>query len=313
MRRKSAVALEALAFRCRHWRRPVRAAGTWAVQETPNPNVWKFASSSRVPLRARHELLDLPGVRDVFVGEGSSWLAVTRQQGADWKQLSAQVQDLLHALPEEESPESEGPEGAEGPENPASAPGRALLEEVLLNRIRPSVQDDGGDVELKAWDPATGEVVLQLKGACRGCPQSAVTLQESILKTLKHFVPEVRSVRSEEDAEPADSSDPFADLPWLHVGEPAGGAVREMVAKGTPIFSTFAGTKVEGAKLRRIGFMSEIVLAGRKPEHIFVTCQDCKAKRTIEDPQDLLRADKGNTTGNAAVAICPTCCVVISA
>ena len=34
------------------------------------------------------------------------------------------------------------------------------------------------------------------------------------------------------------------DLPWLHVGEPAGGAVREMVAKGTPIFSTFAGTKV---------------------------------------------------------------------
>ena len=28
--------------------------------------------------------------------------------------------------------------------------------------------------------------------------------------------------------------------------------------------------------------------------------------------QDLLRADKGNTTGNAAVAICPTCCVVIS-
>ena len=54
------------------------------------------------------------------------------------------------------------------------------------------------------------------EGACRGCPQSAVTLQarsqvdswpcfvklalcqESILKTLMHFVPEVRSVRSEE-------------------------------------------------------------------------------------------------------------------
>eukprot|EP00439_Symbiodinium_sp_Y106_P080126 s1762_g18.t2 len=304
---RRAVALDAIGFKCR-WR--VRTAGTWAVQETPNPNVWKFASSScRVPLRARHELLDLPGVRDVFVGEGSSWLAVTRQQGTDWKQLSEQVQDLLHALPEE-STESEGP--AASAASPAAA-GTALLEEVLLNRIRPSVQDDGGDVELKAWDPATGEVVLQLKGACRGCPQSAVTLQESILKTLKHFIPEVRSVRSEEDAEPADSSDPFADLPWLHVGEPAGGAVREMVAKGTPIFSTFAGTKVEGARLRRIGFMSEIVLAGRKPEHIFVTCQDCKAKRTIEDPQDLLRADKGNTTGNAAVAICPTCCVVISA
>ena len=59
-------------------------------------------------------------------------------------------------------------------------------------------------------------------------------------------------------------------------------------------------------------FMSEIRLEGRTPEHIFVTCSDCKAKRTIEDPQDLLRADKGNATGNAAVAICPTCCVLIT-
>ncbi|CAE7443725.1 NIFU4 [Symbiodinium natans] len=267
---------------------------------------WVSRGSSRVPQRARHELLDLPGVRDVFVGEGSSWLAVTRQHGADWQLLSAQVQDLLQQLPEEE-PAAEPKASAE------SAPGsevQALLEEVLQHRIRPSVQDDGGDVELKAWDPASGEVLLQLKGACRGCPQSAVTLQESILKTLKHFVPEVQTVRAKEE-EP-DSTDPFADISWLHVGEAAGSAVRELVAKGTPIFSTFAGTKVEGAKLRRISFMSEIVLAGRTPEHILVTCQDCKAKRTIEDPQDLLRADKGNTTGNAAVAICPTCCVVIS-
>ena len=58
--------------------------------------------------------------------------------------------------------------------------------------------------------------------------------------------------------------------------------------------------------------MSEILLQNRRPEHIFVTCQDCNAKRTIEDPSDLLREDKGNTTGRAAVAICPTCCVVIA-
>ncbi|CAE7660838.1 unnamed protein product [Symbiodinium pilosum] len=267
-----------------------------------------FRSSSRVPGRARQELLVLPGVRDVFVSEGNAWLAVTRQQGADWQQLSLQVQDLLHQLPEDVPTEKIDAE-MQAPSQVSSV--LQVLHEVLQNRIRPSVQEDGGDVELKAWDPATGEAVLQLKGACRGCPQSAVTLQESILKTLKHFVPEVKTVRSEqEDTE--DSSDPCADLSWLHVGQAAGRAVQDLVARGTPIFSTFAGTKVEGTKLRRIGFMSEIVLAGRTPEHIFVTCQDCKAKRTIEDPQDLLRPDKGNTTGNAAVAICPTCCVVIS-
>lgn len=164
-------------------------------------------------------------------------------------------------------------------------------------------------MELMSWDPVSGEVVLRLQGACRGCPQSAVTLQESILKTLQHFVPTVRSVRSEE-AE-SDSSDPKADLSWSHTGQPAAERIRALAAAETPIFSTFAGTKVEGAKLRRLAYASEVQLQGRAPEHIFVTCTDCKAKRTIEDPLDLLRRDKGNTTGCAAVAICPTCCVVI--
>merc|ERR1719362_489228 len=81
---------------------------------------------------------------------------------------------------------------------------------------------------------------------------------------------------------------------------------------GPLFFSTFAGVRLEGAKLRRMRFMSHLQLGGRSPGHVFVSCQDCKAKRTIEDPGDLLRADKGNLTRNAAVAICPTCCVLIS-
>jgi len=246
-------------------------------------------------------------VHDVLVHEGSSgtWLAITRQPGTQWQALAPQLQEVLQNLPDNVDQE------VENTSEPLDATDATEILEVLEHRIRPSVQEDGGDVQLKSWDKATGEVVLRLQGACRGCPQSAVTLQESILKTLQHFVPDVASVRAEEDLD-VDTADPFADLPWSHTGEPAKDRIKQLVASGTAIFSTFAGTKVEGAKLRRIAFMSEIRLEGRTPEHIFVTCSDCNAKRTIEDPQDLLRADKGNTAGNAAVAICPTCCVLIT-
>ena len=171
-----------------------RCAGTWAFQETPNPKVWKFQSENvnSVPKSARNQLLELPGVQDVLVHEGLSgtWLAITKQSGTEWQVLAPQLQTFLQNLPESEA------EGLGSPESPESkVPDDALeIREVLEHRIRPSVQEDGGDVELKSWDPSTGEVVLHLQGACRGCPQSAVTLQESILKTLKHFVPEVTSV-----------------------------------------------------------------------------------------------------------------------
>jgi len=120
------------------------------------------------------------------------------------------------------------------------------------------------------------------------------------------------SPEGEEEKYDEATADPSADLPWAHNGEPAPQEIRDLAAAGTPFFSTFAGVRLEGAKLRRMRFMSRLQLAGRSPGHIFVSCQDCKAKRTIEDPQDLLRVDKGNLTGKAAVAICPTCCVLIT-
>ncbi|CAJ1450247.1 unnamed protein product [Effrenium voratum] len=292
------------ACRARRSLQQLRAGGSWASQETPNPNVWKF-EGGLVPHEAPEQIRALPHVRDVLVHEGGAWLAVTRQPGASWQALAPQVQQLLQELPEPSAVQEPLEKGEVGGLEEAEE-----ILEVLEHRIRPSVQADGGDVQLQAWHKDSGEVVLRLQGACRGCPQSAVTLQESILKTLRHFVPAVRSVRAEEEVD--DASNPSADIPWSHSGEAAGDTIREMVAGGMPIFSTFAGMKVDGPKLRRIRFKSEVQLGGRTPEHIFVTCVECHAKRTIEDPLDLLRPDKGNATGRAAVAICPTCCVVIS-
>ncbi len=66
--------------------------------------------------------------------------------------------------------------------------------EEILNQIRPSLQADGGDVELVEVDEATGVVKLRLKGACAGCPMSQMTLAFGIERVLKEKVPQVKKV-----------------------------------------------------------------------------------------------------------------------
>lgn len=66
--------------------------------------------------------------------------------------------------------------------------------EKALEAIRPSLQADGGDVELV--DVENGVVKLRLQGACAGCPMSQMTLKMGIERMLKKEVPEVKSVES---------------------------------------------------------------------------------------------------------------------
>ena len=65
--------------------------------------------------------------------------------------------------------------------------------EEALRKIRPSLQADGGDVELIDATPE-GVVKVRLKGACGGCPMASVTLSDGIERALKELVPEVKEV-----------------------------------------------------------------------------------------------------------------------
>jgi len=62
----------------------------------------------------------------------------------------------------------------------------------VLEKIRPSLQADGGDVELV--DVEDGIVKVRLQGACAGCPMSQMTLKNGIERILKQEIPEVKSV-----------------------------------------------------------------------------------------------------------------------
>ena len=65
--------------------------------------------------------------------------------------------------------------------------------EAALNKIRPMLQADGGDVELVDVTEA-GVVKVRLTGACGGCPMATLTLKRGIERILKEQVPEVQSV-----------------------------------------------------------------------------------------------------------------------
>ncbi len=64
----------------------------------------------------------------------------------------------------------------------------------VIERIRPAVQMDGGDIELV--DVADGIVRLRLVGACHGCPSSMMTLKAGIERAIQSEVPEIKGVEA---------------------------------------------------------------------------------------------------------------------
>ena len=65
--------------------------------------------------------------------------------------------------------------------------------EDVLNKIKPSLQADGGDVELVEVGE-DGIIKVRLTGACGSCPMSQMTLKMGIEKMLKKEIPEVVEV-----------------------------------------------------------------------------------------------------------------------
>ncbi|MFW5890849.1 MAG: NifU family protein [bacterium] len=64
----------------------------------------------------------------------------------------------------------------------------------VINKIRPGLQADGGDVEVVEITD-NGIVKVKLLGACHGCPMSTLTIKNGIEKTLKREIPEIKEVR----------------------------------------------------------------------------------------------------------------------
>jgi len=64
----------------------------------------------------------------------------------------------------------------------------------VLDKVRPMLQADGGDVEL--LDVEDGVVKVRLVGACGGCPMATMTLKRGIEAKLREEIPEIKEVVS---------------------------------------------------------------------------------------------------------------------
>ena len=66
--------------------------------------------------------------------------------------------------------------------------------EAVLEQIRPSLQADGGDIQLVSVKD--GIVSVKLQGHCAGCPMSQMTIKNGVERILKQQVPEITDPRS---------------------------------------------------------------------------------------------------------------------
>lgn len=83
--------------------------------------------------------------------------------------------------------------GAEGKGFDPTSPLYRRVDEVL-DRIRPYVRMDGGQVELVNVNEAEGTVYIRFEGSCRGCPSSDMTLHMGIESQIRAAIPEIKQV-----------------------------------------------------------------------------------------------------------------------
>lgn len=182
---------------------------------TPNPNALKFVSR-QLPisplenqtfeflssLQAVHsplalKLFKLPGIRSVMIGH--DFLTVNKQDHINWATLRPEVVSLLDKFLLLEQPaitkellEQNHSDSFAVTEDDSEVV--SMIKELIDTRIRPAIQDDGGDIEYKAYDEETGTVFLKLQGACKSCSLSEDTLKGGIEAMLKHYIEEVQEV-----------------------------------------------------------------------------------------------------------------------
>ncbi len=97
-------------------------------------------------------------------------------------------------LPQHDGTAKESPKAA--PPAPLG-PDATTAERVerVIEAIRPTIQSDGGDIELVEITPE-GVVRIRLHGACVGCPSSMMTLKVGIERNLREYVPEITEVEA---------------------------------------------------------------------------------------------------------------------
>ena len=210
-----------------------RTAPRWArsvfiqVEKTPNPFSLKFLPSQPVKLGAEtssgfhftkgdsesnksplaRKLFTVDHITGVFIQQ--DFVTVSKNDEGAWSTIKPHVfshlMDFFAEGVDAVSADDEStPRDTEILDTDSEVV--AMIKELIEVRIRPAVQEDGGDIFYRGFDEATGLVQVELAGSCVGCPSSSVTLTNGVENMLMHYVEEVRGI---ENVTPAGDEDEF--------------------------------------------------------------------------------------------------------
>lgn len=181
------------------------------TETTPNEASLKFIPGTPVTGGSTHEFLDLrsalpsplatrlltiDGLTEVFFGP--DFVTCSKDESLAWSILKPEIFAVLMEHFSSGQPLFKDGQGEGGAEDTrvldTDSEVVGMIKELLETRVRPAIQEDGGDIEYKGFIEDTGMVQLKLKGSCRGCSSSSVTLKNGIERMLMHYVPEVQAV-----------------------------------------------------------------------------------------------------------------------
>jgi len=209
------------------------------TETTPNEDSLKFIPGTPVMETGTAEFLDtraalasplalrlfgIEGVKGVFYGP--DFVTVTKDgESHPWAVIKPEVYSILmEHFSAATSPSSESSLPLfRSEEDRASAGGAredtriletdsdtvAMIKELLDTRVRPAIMEDGGDIEFRGFTD-DGIVQVKLKGSCRGCDSSTVTLKSGIERMLMHYIPEVKGTEQILDEEEKIAQDEFS-------------------------------------------------------------------------------------------------------
>ncbi|KAL1495029.1 hypothetical protein ABEB36_010515 [Hypothenemus hampei] len=186
------------------------------TQDTPNPNSLKFLPGVKVlengqtidfskpqdaycsPLAKL--LFRIEGVKSVFLGP--DFITITKvDDDVEWKIIKPEIFATLMDFFASNLPVlNEAKPNLDTQINEDDDETVQMIKELLDTRIRPTVQEDGGDIIFMGYED--GVVKLKMQGSCSTCPSSVVTLKNGVQNMLQFYIPEVVAV--EQVTEPSD-------------------------------------------------------------------------------------------------------------
>lgn len=188
----------------------------------PSVEITNFTDSKQSPLA--RSLFAIAGVRGVFFGH--YFITVNKSEDSEWAVMKPEIYGVLMDFFTKHAATTSGDDDAPPPPIFFDSESKRkvvldedvdvdpeillMIKELLDTRIRPAVQEDGGDIEYRGFK--NGTVKLLLKGSCRGCGSSEVTLKNGIENMMKFYIPEVKTVEQVLDEADLVSKEAFDKL-----------------------------------------------------------------------------------------------------